>query len=151
MMSNCRPYSWIATQLLGHLVLTVGCPASPDTELSRWCEHEGAAMCSCYDPARDSLSQERHSDTDPYDATAGHCGAFRYLQHREERVPSDQQESIRVTRFYDAEGILVGARVGRNGDSSGAYSDLREYGVRPDCRLASDKVLNRSQSWRKGQ
>ncbi len=120
----------------------LSCTPSPSEQLEAWCSTEGKGLCLTWDLAEPAL---RHPSTDaeaPYSAVAGVCGETRYLEHHEDRVPTDQQETTIVVRFFDSVGTLVGVRELHNFDSSGAFSKHLDFGRVPKCDRKPREALS---------
>jgi hypothetical protein len=131
------------------LASVTACRGSSVHDLTSGCT-QNEFECSSYSGARARLLRPPAAETDPYDSEAGTCGSFQYLKHREERVPTDQQESTIITRYYNAGGTLAAVRVAHNFDSSGSFKVHSDYGSIPVCTLKKLAVLNPAKSyWRR--
>jgi hypothetical protein len=112
------------------------------TSLAHACSHDPAFDCSPFPVARARLARPARAGEDPFDATEGTCGTLRYLQYRVDPVPSDQQEALLITQFYDASEALVAARVATNHDSTGAFAAHSDWGPAPSCTVVKTATVN---------
>jgi len=119
-------------------------PSDGKMELNAWCRHNS---CSNFAAERYELLKPRLNDEDPYDAEAGTCKHLQYIRYREERVPTDQQESYLVVKYYSA-GSLVGIR-----EISTYLMDIGEapyfidYGDVYDGQCLKTEVLRKSRHY----